>query len=527
MNSKYSNLILAALGPVLLWLAWPPLSITFLLFVAWLPMLFMANNIQNWRKFFQYTFLHMLLWNLLVTWWVAMSTVPGGLSAFLANSLIMCIPWLLYFFIKKHVSQIVSLLALVAFWIAYEYIHHNWDLSWPWLALGNAFASRPGWIQWYEYTGASGGTLWILLVNILLFMALTIYRYEGRSRKYFACIISAFMVICLPILISFFIQKRTFTLHHNKYNVVVVQPNIDPWDEKFEPGKQQAQLQKLIHLSQQQIDANTALVVWPETAVPQATEETTLRQDPFLAPVWEFLKNNPQLNLLTGIEGYRYFETRVSRFAKPFQNGQGFYESYNSATLLDSSTAQIYHKSKLVPGVEVLPGFLSFMGPVFDKFGGTSGGYARDSIARVLRTSNNNFNITPAVCYESIYGDYLADFNRHGADLICIITNDGWWGNTAGYKQHKDYARLRAIESRKWVARSANTGISCFIDPYGNVVQQLSWDKEGALKQTVGALVTETFYTKYGDVISRIFSWIAVAFLLLLIFMIFKKRKAT
>lgn len=524
MNPKYSNLFLAIAGPVLLWLAWPPLPFTFLLFIAWLPLLFIADNTTSWKKFFGYTYIHMLAWNLLVTWWVAMSTVPGGLSAFLANSLIMCVPWLLYFFSKKYLSRIVSLLALVAFWIAYEYIHHNWDLSWPWLALGNAFASRPNWVQWYEYTGASGGTLWIMMANVFIFLAYKIYRSEGRTIQYFKYIATFFVIISLPIIVSIFVGKRTLTLHHNKYNVVVVQPNIDPY-QKFDTNNQTEQLEKLISLSRAQVDANTALVVWPETAVPRFTNEDDLQHDSFLTPMWNFLKQNPQLNLLTGIEGYKAFDSRVSRFAKPFPDGQGFYESYNSAALFDSSNVQVYHKSKLVPGVEVLPGFLSFMSATFEKFGGTTGGYAKDTVAKVLRTTNNSFNITPAICYESIYGDYLSDFNRQGADLICIITNDGWWGNTAGHKQHKDYARLRAIESRKWVARSANTGISCFIDPYGNVVQQLGWEKEGALRQTVGAFITETFYTEHGDLLSRIMIWVAVAFLSLLIFMIFKKRQ--
>ena len=524
MNPKYSNLILAITGPAVLWAAWPPMPLTFLLFVGWLPLLFIADNVTNWRKFLGYTYLHMLLWNLLVTWWVAMSTIPGGISAFLANSLIMCIPWLFYFFAKKYLHKIVALLSLITFWVAYEYIHHNWDLSWPWLALGNAFASRPNWVQWYEYTGASGGTVWILLANILLFLAFKIYKTEGRSINYFKQLLAFLATVCLPIVVSIFVQKRTLTLHHNKYNVVLVQPNIDPY-QKFDTVNQSAQLDKLISLSQTNVDANTALVVWPETAVPRFTNEDDLQHDSFLKPMWNFLKQNPQFNLLTGIEGYRHFDSRISRFAKNFPDGDGFYESYNSAALFDSTSVQIYHKSKLVPGVEVLPGFLTFMSSVFDKFGGTTGGYAKDDSAKVLRTTNHSFNITPAICYESIYGDYLADFNRQGSDLICIITNDGWWGNTAGYKQHKNYARLRAIESRKWVARSANTGISCFIDPYGNIVQELGWGKEGAIKQTVGAFITETFYTKHGDLLSRITSWIAVAFLLLLIFRIIKYRK--
>lgn len=526
MNSKFNNLILAIAGPVLLWVAWPPLPFTFLLFVAWLPLLFIADTAGSWKRFFGYTYLHMLLWNLLVTWWVAMSTVPGGLSAFLANSLIMCVPWLLYFFAKKHLHKVVALFALAAFWIAYEYIHHNWDLSWPWLALGNALAMRPTWVQWYEYTGTSGGTSWVLLANIFMFLAFKVYRAEGRSSRYFRYLGAFLATICLPIGLSLLVQKRTLTLHHNKYNVVVAQPNVDPYDEKFEQSKQAAQLQNIIALSQQQIDANTALVIWPETALPRMVNENRLKEDEFVRPVWAFLKQYPQLNLLTGIEGYREFESKISRFAKPFPDGGSFYESYNSAALFDSSHVQIYHKSKLVPGVEVLPAFLNFMSPVFEKFGGTSGGYARDDSARVLHTTNQTFNITPAVCYESIYGDYLADFNRQGADIICIITNDGWWGNTAGHKQHKEYARLRAIESRKWVARSANTGISCFIDPYGNIIQELEWEKQGALKQNVASFVTETFYTKHGDLLSKIIIWVAVAFLLLAIFKKFGKRKA-
>lgn len=486
-------------------------------------MFFVAEQTLNWKKFFGYTYLHMLLWNLLTTWWVAKASVPGGMSAFIANSLIMCFPWLLYFFSKKKLGRFVAALALLAYWVTYEYIHHNWDLSWPWLSLGNVFATNPGWVQWYEYTGTTGGSTWILLSNILAFHFFKLYKEEGRNTRYFKNIAAWGLTLCLPIIISLFIQKENLTLQHNKYNVVVVQPNIDPWDEKFEAGKEEAQLQKLVSLSQQQIDANTALVVWPETAIPFQVDESKLKENFFLKPMWGLLKQNPQINLLTGIEGFKPFDSKVSRYANKLRNG-GYYEKYNSALLADSATMQIHHKSKLVPGPEVLPAFLSFLAPLFDKFGGTMDGYARDSVEKVLATTNNSFNITPAVCYESIYGDYLADFNRKGSNIICVITNDGWWGDTQGYKQHMNYARLRAIESRKWVARSANTGISCFIDPNGNIVQQLPWNTQGAIKQTVAAFVTETFYTKYGDWLSKFMSVAAMAFLLLTIFKFVKSK---
>ncbi|AHF16747.1 apolipoprotein N-acyltransferase [Niabella soli] len=522
--TKYTGLIRSVIAGLMLWAAWPTSPLTLLIFVAWVPLFFVAENTDSWKNFFGYTYLTMLLWNVLTTWWVAEASVPGGIGAFMANSLLMCIPWIAYYFTKNYFNRVVSGLALIAFWMTYEFIHLNWDLSWPWLSLGNVFAAHPTWVQWYEYTGTAGGSLWVLLSNVLVFNVFMKYQEEGRSAGYFRLAVAWVATLCIPLALSL-LAKQNLTLLHNKYNVVAVQPNYDPYNDKFVAGKQEEQLHELISLSQKAIDVNTALVVWPETAVPYIVAEDQLKQNMFLNPLWAFLKSNPNLNLLTGLEGRKQFPTKVSRFAVPLPDGS-FVEGYNSAALFDSSGAQIYHKSKLVPGVEVLPGFLSFMAPVFEKFGGTGGGYAADTTEKVLHTSNHIFNISPAVCYESIYGDHLSKFNRQGADLIVVITNDGWWGNTQGYKQHMQYARLRAIESRKWVVRSANTGISCFIDPFGNVIKQLPWNTKGILKQTVAAFVTETFYTKHGDWLSKIITLLTIGFLLLLCYQMIRKKSA-
>ncbi|GAB3017285.1 apolipoprotein N-acyltransferase [Niabella terrae] len=518
ISSRYRNLLLAVAGALLLWAAWPVSPLTLLIFIAWLPLLQIAEQSRSAGKFFGLTYLHMVLWNLLTTWWVAKASIIGGASAFFANSLLMCLPWMLYYWTKKHLSQPLALLSLAAYWLSFEYLHQHWDLSWPWLTLGNVFATHPNWVQWYEYTGSSGGSLWVLLSNLLVFYTLQTYGREGRSLRYFRAALSWIALLFLPILISYFV-KSNLTLLHQKYNVVVVQPNVDPY-AKIQGIDAGRQLQTLIRLSESQIDSQTALVVWPETAIPARLNEDWLQDEPFIQPVRYWLTWHPNLSLLTGIEGYRNFRVPHSRYATPYRDGSGYYESYNSAGLMDTSRTRIYHKSKLVPGVEVLPGFLAFMAPVFEKFGGTGGGYARDSVARNLTTLQGQFTITPAICYESIYGEYLSEFNRRGSNLICVITNDGWWGDTPGYRQHMNYARLRAIESRKWVARSANTGISCFIDPYGNIVQQLGWEQQGALKQKLAAYITDTFFTKYGDLTSRLFCLLAP---LLLLWGVYKK----
>ena len=109
------------------------------------------------------------------------------------------------------------------------------------------------------------------------------------------------------------------------------------------------------------------------------------------------------------------------------------------------------------------------------------------------------------ICYESIFGEFVTDYvSEAGANFIFVITNDGWWGNTPGYVQHNSFSRLRAIETSRSIARSANTGISAFINQRGDILQRLGWWKRGGMKDTLNANDTITFYVKYGDYIGRI-----------------------
>ena len=126
----------------------------------------------------------------------------------------------------------------------------------------------------------------------------------------------------------------------------------------------------------------------------------------------------------------------------------------------------------------------------------------------------------PVVCYESIYGAYVSEQCRKGAELIFILTNDGWWGNTPGYKQHMSFARLRAIENRKCVARSANTGYSCFINQLGDVVYQSKWWQPTSAKGILKRNKIKTTYMKWGDYIGFICVFISFLFLILIV----KKR---
>ncbi|RYZ96105.1 MAG: apolipoprotein N-acyltransferase, partial [Moraxellaceae bacterium] len=177
----------------------------------------------------------------------------------------------------------------------------------------------------------------------------------------------------------------------------------------------------------------------------------------------------------------------------------------------NSAKVEFYHKSKLVPGVERMPfpKALSFLAPVFRELGGSVSGWGYQDAPEVFY-AHSGIGVAPVICYESIFGDWVAKSVKDGAQFIAIITNDGWWGNTSGKDQHFLYAKLRAIETRRWVARSANTGISGFINQRGDVVKESKWWTSTAIKQDINLNDSLTFYVNNGDVLAKLFSALAV-----------------
>ena len=187
-------------------------------------------------------------------------------------------------------------------------------------------------------------------------------------------------------------------------------------------------------------------------------------------------------------------------------------ETHNTALLMDSSgNPQTYHKNKLVVGVEMIP-YPAFFRPIDDWLGGVMGRcigngkaanlvfHLRDSSGAVVR----NIPVGCAICYESVYGEFCTDYIRKGAELLSVITNDAWWGDTPGYRQHLSYASLRAIETRRWIARCGNTGISAIIDPAGRIVKRTSWWQKETLEGKVGLSDSRTFFVRHGDFVGRI-----------------------
>jgi len=196
---RYTSLLLSLASGILLWAAWPTSAFTLLIFIAWTPLLWLETKPISNRRFFAFTYVTMFTWNVTTTWWIWNASEPGAIAAFLANSLLMCLPWLAFRITKRKLGNTIGYISLIAFWLCFEYIHlHDWGLSWPWLTLVNVFATHIEWIQWYEYTGTSGGSLWVLLSNVLIFSLFMEYQENGRSKTYFALMITWLLVIIIP-----------------------------------------------------------------------------------------------------------------------------------------------------------------------------------------------------------------------------------------------------------------------------------------------------------------------------------------
>ncbi|QXU40826.1 apolipoprotein N-acyltransferase [Pedobacter sp. D749] len=532
MKSKQTYL-LALLSAFLLWLAWPPMPFTSpLLLIGLVPLLIALDSIsgnaekKQGKRIFLTAGLTFLVWNTASIYWVynainayngpavalPVSLIPYGLGA-----LLMTFAFWLYYRLGKYVNKKIAYLGLIAFYIALEYLQQTWDLAFPWMTLGNGLAGMHQLAQWYDYTGIYGGSLWILASNILAFEAYKKLKSQTGYLRFRTAGIWALVVI-IPISISltkYFNAEQKGT----PSNVVVVQPNIDPY-QKLENIPPAEQIKILTHLSDSIGQSNTEYFIWPETAIPNYADEDRIRSNNDFINLQSFLSKYKNGTLITGIESIKIYQDKKTITAK-FDNQKGLYfDNFNTAMQVENSAnVQFYHKSKLVPGVEKMPfpKVFSFLDGVFAQLGGTVGGWGWQEKPSVLY-AQSGIGAAPVVCYESLWGDWIGQQVKDGAQFIAIITNDGWWGNTTGKDQHMMYAKLRAIETHRDVARSANTGISCFINQRGDVTQSTKWWTRTALKANINLNDEITFYVKSGDLIAKILSLIAIVLALIIPF---------
>ena len=542
---KIVKISLAILSGLLIAAAWPTRGFTPLIFIAFVPLIFLQDYIgddNNNEKgnIFGLSFLAFLVWNTLTTWWVWNSTPAGAVAMLLLNSSFMATTFWLYHYTRKKIfNNKKGFFLLILFFLAFENLHLNWQLNWPWLNIGNVFSHNHTWIQWYEFTGIAGGTVWVLLANILAYKVIKGLMTNDKRQQILSQIFVFIAVVLAPIIVSKVIynsydQCRDVTpvasqnvtpvasqnvtpvasqnVTPDEVEVVVVQPNIDPWNEEFILSAKEI-LMRNFDQAEPLMTENTRFVVSPESSIHENIWLDKLDYYYSIKNLRLFSRNNNGVAYVIGASTLGMVpEGEEDDFAaRKFYDADEYYYSYNTAFLItDTADIQYHQKSRLTPGVEMMPSwwFLRPLKNLAIDLGGTVGTLKSEDKATIL--SLQDYKIAPLICYESVFGGYVTEFVRNGANLIFVITNDGWWGDTPGHRQHFEMSKLRAIENRRSIARSANTGISGFINLRGDVVEQTNYWEPAALRNTMTVNDEMTFYSQHGDYIYRIASFLAV-----------------
>lgn len=524
--------LLSLISALLLSVSWPTYGVPFFIFIALVPLLMMEHDLSKFSKIkrkgwavFGLSYLCFVVWNIFTTGWLYGSKNPDGSHSMMAvvfpvlvNSLLYSLVFQCYYWYKKFQGTYWGLAFFIAIWMGFEKFHMSWELTWPWLNLGNVFSDYPKIIQWYDTLGATGGSFWILGVNVLVFYTIRIWQ-AGRKRKPLIKNLALLTsIILLPIFISLFKYYNFEEKPTGTVNVLMLQPDLDPYNEKY--AKDSIQIaQELLKLASDNSQGKIDFYIAPETAIPGkgSFSEDGLENSLIINQVKEFLQKHPRAVFATGASTHRFF-FNDRHPSNAFQlNPQLWVESYNSALqiILNQKTA-VYHKGKLVPGVEIFP-YMTVLQPILGdamlNLGGTVASLGIDKERTVFTNPYNPGKLAPIICYESIYGEYVTDYVKKGANFLGIMTNDSWWGVTQGHKQLLSYARLRAIETRREIARSANSGISAHIDAKGEVLEDTFYGDQTALFAKINLYDTMTFYTRAGDLLSRICIF-AIGFLL-------------
>ena len=506
--NKYTLVGLSVMGGILSGLAWTGWCSGLILLIAFVPFFLIENYLfENPKRFtpnafFIYLLPGFVIFSLIALGWMRVASITGAICVIMGLSFLMAFTTWLAHIVRLRSGNLPGFISMITFWLGYEYISLNINIISPWLNLGNGLSKDILFIQWYDVTGTAGGSLWILLSN--LFLAIVLVTSLAKKKKNAVYLIIWLLIIIIPSFASIY---RYYTIKLNNQNgseVIIIQPNTDPYTEKFTIPFED-QLKKVITQANSRITEKTEWVITPETTIDDPANLDDLANDKYVKMIKGMIKQYPRIDVVTGLVTYRLYPAMKEAptvSARKIDASGLYYDHFNSAVQIDSGKSfGIYHKSKLVPGIEMQfsngPG--RFITRILPYLGGTRWGYGIQEDRVCFEHTATSMKIAPVICYESVFGKFVTEYIKKGAEAIFIITNDGWWKNTNGYKQHLYYASLRAIETRRPVVRAANTGVSSIIDIRGKRTYETGWWTRAIIKGEIYPETRITTYVKYGD----------------------------
>lgn len=510
---------LCVLSGLMLGFSFPPIPFGVLACFGLVPLLIVLADIERIRTGLRYSYLAFLVFNVITLNWTGgyshghdvYMMIAGGVTM-IAHPLFYFIPISAYMFVKKHHGERVALVALPFIWVGYEYTHTLSEWSFPWLTLGNSQTYDLATIQFISTTGVLGLSFWIVTINVLVYLLysrLAQAQWPALSKKSLGLVVCIVLLYLLPKIYGTLLlagvppEDDAGLLRGSKtIRVGIVQSNIDPWEKWRFTGHDAIDLYLRLtrELIAQHPDAKPDLVLWPETAVPYAIllDANRALLDEVHASV-----DSLGVSILTGLPNYVIYRdsTEAPPSSKRINKTGERYDSFNSAALIQPMVQAVpwYGKMKMVPIAERVPYADAFHFLDFLRWGVGIGGWQIGRDSTIFEENKTGARFNTLICYESVYPQFVASFVKKGAEFIALITIDSWWGKMSGAYQHQQFAILRAVENRRWIARCAVGGFSCFIDPYGRVYDKTELFTRTTIVRTIGRSNELTFYSAHGE----------------------------
>jgi len=378
--------------------------------------------------------------------------------------------------------------AAPVFWVGLELLRQFPWGGFPWCLLGYSQVTYLPALQLTSITGVYGVSLLIVLVNAAIAYALA-ERGPGKARR--VLLASAPVVVLLALALGFGYAELARPLPPPDFRVAAVQGSVLQ-EHKWDPGFAADIFSRHLALSEKAADAGSRLIVWPESSTPFNFDET-----PPLADAMRELARKRSVYLLFGSDDYEFLDGDSAAPGAPRS-----YRAYNGAKLIDprGEISFRYHKIVLVPFGEYVPlrRLLFFVNNLTQEVGGFTPGSQI-----VVGHLGEGRSLGVFICYEAIYPDLVRRFSREGAGLLVQLTNDAWFGRSSAPYQHFAMATVRAIESRRYLLRAANTGISAVVDPRGRVLATTELFRAQVLEGAVSFRSDLTFYARHGDLLAR------------------------
>jgi apolipoprotein N-acyltransferase len=518
----YQIYICIALSVLFFRLAFPIFVFPFFAFVALIPLLCIGQKALDLKlqkmKAWAHIWLGLVLMNVSVLYWSFVDTPIGSTILCIGNGFCMSLPfalWLVFYTrLEQTLGKVLAYLSFVFFWVAIESLRFYGDFAFPWLTLGNCFATLPTLVQWYSYTGVLGGSFWIVCLNILIFIGLQGILPTQQAIKL------GIGIFILPTVVSFgllFSQNKS----EEKRSILILHPSMKRYGNMASNGYQQAE--KLTHTITQHITPQTSYILLPETAMQNKNWVHLLSAHLPTQNFRKLLQKYPNAHLITGTITSEYTPQHLE--ATKEIGTTRYYKTYNNVMqITKDTTIQMRSKEKLVPYEERRPHYLRWFDNVYFYWGGEDWNYTYPDYTQPATFYHNNRqeNVLPLICYESVFYEFAAQKTDAKTGFITCSANEIWYTQTEGAEQAYLFCKILAICTRKYIARSSDFGVSCLIDTYGNTLLKESGKKPAIINTILEVHYETTFFTCYGDWVGKI--CLTISFLVICFLYFFRKK---